>query len=112
MVTDGASVSYIERNNISVNVNRVTIPFTHCNTFISTQYQDNVYDDYSLQRINVMKSILTNNMSYIKLFDTLRSNNHLWVNEDKWRTIYAFIFDPKDDKIWYCDRKVEYKTYK
>lgn len=107
-VTDGSLVSYIERNRTHVSVNTVSIPFAHCNTFITTRYQDNVYDVYSLKRISTMKSVLVDNISCTKILDIIGSNNHLWVNDDDWKTIYCFIFDPKNGNIWCHDRKKKY----
>lgn len=106
-ITDGDDVSYIERNVDSVSVrNNAMIPVIHSNTFNDTIYENNINDSYSVKRIKTMKSQIQSNKSMSKIYDVIKSN-HIWINDPSWKTISAFIFDPKIDKIHFFDRNKE-----
>jgi hypothetical protein len=110
-ISDGINISYIERNTNSVSVsNKVSVPFVHCNTFTNTKYDNNIYDSFSLKRITQTKAAMLSdvNMTYAKLFDIVNNDKYVWMNETFWKTISAFVFEPKSGRIQYYDRN---KTY-
>lgn len=116
LLTDSTTTTLLERNN---NVNITTkniLPIAHCNTYINLKCKNNKYDEYSLRRINNIESKIKlqikskpgSQITYHNLYDIIKTD-HVWVNDDDWKTIGAFIFDPLIGNIHYFDRMKQQK---
>jgi hypothetical protein len=113
LVTDGDNTTYLERTNDKRKVSKnITLPLSHCNTFITSTFRNNIYDQYSLERIQILQKILKKSkITEKKINHILTNSKEVWIgNEDIWRSISAFIFNPKTYTIDYFDRSKQHST--
>jgi len=107
-ITDGEKLAYLERTDNNVNVTRnVVLPFAHCNTFLNSCYKNSIKDSYSLQRIKVLQKLLNSvdNVTETYLHKILTNKKHVWIEDDDWLTISAYIYNPKTYVITYFDKR-------
>jgi hypothetical protein len=110
LVSNGDKATYLERTNNNINVtNDISLPFSHCNTFVNSSFKNSIHDEFSLKRIKLLTQLLKNKkITKDHALKVISNRKNIWIDNDEddnsWISISAFVFNPKTYTIEYFDR--------